>query len=574
MSEFRIKVGQYRHKQELYRKVMPADISAARLQNGSPTARNLDVDAGLAPYTGVFGTNELAHLIKRTQFGCSPEVLNNFSGKSLQDVLIEILVLDPTPSPPVNDYNGVEDLGTDPDIPLGETWITAAFNEDFEGPRNLSLKSWWIRQMAAQKPTIHEKMILFWHNLLPIQVWDIFISKASFQYVDMLRTHALGNFKELIRELTLNPAMLIYLNGAFNNRVAPDENYGRELQELFCIGKGPGSAYAELDVQSAAKVLTGWTIEWETLEFEGTPTSYFEPWLHDTSDKSFSSFYDNKIITGKEEQAGAEELDELLDMIFVNDESAMHLARRLYSFFVYNSISESTEQNVIAPLAQIIRDNDFDVLPALQMLLGSEHFFHLEIIGAQIKNPADFTLGYWKAMDLPMDEPDSPAAFTVQSGLLWQMSQIGMEIGDPPNVAGWPAYYQAPQFDKSWITTDSITNRAVQTDSLIFWGFYVSEDRQINVDLLAFLEQLNRPDDINLMLAEVSQLLLGIPLTQGQIDTLKGILLSGQQNDDYWNTAWILYQQDKNNVEYQNVLLNRLRPAFQQLLQLGEAQLM
>lgn len=574
MSEFRIKVGQYRHKQELYRKVMPAKTGTARLQNGSPTARSLDVDAGLTPYAGEFGTSELGHLIKRTQFGCAPEVLNNLSGKSLQEVLDEVLVRDPTPAPPVNDYNGVDGLGTDPGIPLGEPWITAAFNEEFEGPRNLSLKSWWIRQMVAQKPTVHEKMILFWHNLLPIQVWDIFISKASFQYVDMLRTHALGNFKTLIRELTLNPAMLIYLNGAFNNRVAPDENYGRELQELFCIGKGPGSAYTELDVQSAAKVLTGWTIEWETLEFEGTPTSYFEPWLHDTSDKSFSGFYDSKTIVGKEEQEGAEELGELLDLIFANNECAMYLARRLYSFFIYNSISEITEQNVITPMAQIIRDNDFDVLPALRVLLGSEHFFHAEIIGTQIKNPADFTLGYWKALDMPLDEQNSQAAFTMQAGLLWQMSQIGMEIGDPPNVAGWPAYHQAPQFDKSWITTDSITNRALQTDSLLFWGFSVSEDRQISLDLLAFLERLNRPDDINLMIAEVSQLFLGISLTHEQVDLLKGILLTGQQNDNYWNTAWLLYTQDKGNVEYQNVLLNRLRPTFQQLLQLGESQLM
>ena len=154
------------------------------------------------------------------------------------------------------------------------------------------------------------------------------------------------------------------------------------------------------------------------------------------------------------------------------------------------------------------------------------------------------------------------------------MSLLGMEVGDPPSVAGWPAYYQAPQFDKSWITTDSITNRARQTDALVYWGFPVAADRLVSIDLLAFLEQLTRPDDINLMLEEVGLIFLGISLSPAQLDQVKATLLSGQQNDGYWNTAWLQYVSDKDNVEYQNVLLNRIRPAFQQLFQLAEAQLM
>ncbi len=574
MGDFKIRSGQYREKAREYRKVEPLDTTNARSSVSGTNYRTLDITAGISPYVGEFGKRQQAHLIKRTQFGCTPEALNSIAGLTLSQTLASILQADSAPSPPVNDYNGADELGIDPDIPFGETWISAAFNEEFEGARNISLKSWWIRQMLDQPNTIHEKMILFWHSFLPIQVWDVFISKASYQYAEMLRRNALGNFKTMIRELTLDPAMLIYLNGAFNNREAPDENYGRELQELFCIGKGPGSAYTEQDVQSASKILTGWTLNWETLENEAIPTSYFEPWLHETSDKQFSSFYGNRIISGREGEAGAEELDELLEMLFANDESAVHLARRLYTFFVYNSISETTEQNVIIPLAQIIRENDFNILPAIEVLLGSEHFYHEEIIGAQIKNPTDFTFGYWRTLGLPLDTRNSSEAFLSQAGLLWQISQIGMEIGDPPSVAGWPAYYQAPQFDKSWITTDSITNRALQTDSMVFWGFYVSEDRQIQLDILSFLERLDRPDDINLMIEEVSVLLLGITLDQSQVDLIKNILLTGQQNDNYWNTAWNLYMQDKSNIEYQNVLLNRLRPAFQQLLQQGESQLM
>ncbi|MEM8893245.1 MAG: DUF1800 family protein [Bacteroidota bacterium] len=574
MTDFKIRAGQYREQAKRFRKVLPPDSTKARFSGTTSNQHTLDIDAGLNPYIGTFGEKELSHLIKRTHFGVTKQHLRSLSGKSLSEVLTSIIQSDPAPPPPVNDYNGAEDISNDPEIPFGETWIEAPFSDQFEGLRNVSLKSWWLRQMMKQPSTIHQKMILFWHNMLPIQIWDVFIGKASYQYIEMLRRNALGNFKTFIRELTLDPAMLIFLNGAFNNQEAPDENYARELQELFCIGKGLGSAYTEQDVQSAAKVLTGWTLRWETIQGQGSPQSYFEPWLHDTTNKQFSAFYGNKLIEGKEGDSGAEELDELLDMIFDNDETAMHLARRLYSFFVYNSISESAETNVITPLAEIIRANNFDILPAITALLSSEHFFHPEIIGAQIKNPVDFTLAYLRTLGIPMAPRDSTEAFQMQTGITWQMAGIGMEIGDPPNVAGWPAYYQTPQFDKSWITTDSITNRAVQTDSLIFWGFWIGEDETVTVDLLSFLETLDHPEDINLMIEEVSTLLLGLELTQDQIDEIKGILLSGQQNDSYWNTAWIQYQQNSADLQYATILNNRIRPAFQLILQLGESQLM
>ena len=133
-------------------------------------------------------------------------------------------------------------------------------------------------------------MLLFWHNLLATESWGIFIAKTSYQYFELLRRHAFGNFKTLIREITLDPAMLIYLNGTRNQKEAPDENYARELQELFCIGKGPNSGYTEEDVQAAARVLTGWRHSWKEVNSQGPVSSFFQADRHDTSDKQFSDF--------------------------------------------------------------------------------------------------------------------------------------------------------------------------------------------------------------------------------------------------------------------------------------------
>lgn len=115
----------------------------------------------------------------------------------------------------------------------------------------------------------------FWHNLLVTQSWDVFVSKASYQYFDLLHRMAFGNYKTFIKAITLDPAMLLFLNGAFNQKDAPDENYGRELQELFCVGKGPDSNYTEEDVRAAARVLTGWTLREEDFTSEGPVDEVF-----------------------------------------------------------------------------------------------------------------------------------------------------------------------------------------------------------------------------------------------------------------------------------------------------------
>src|SRR6478672_11169439 len=147
--------------------------------------------------------------------------------------------------------------------------------------------------------------------------------------------------------------MLRYLNGYLNTATAPDENYGRELQELFTIGKDPVTnlaPYAEDDVKNAAKILTGHRINGNTFSY------FFDATRHDSTDKTFSTFYNNTVIKGRTGAAGAQETDDLLNMIFAKNEVSKFIVRKLYRWFVYYVIDETTEANVIEPLATIFRD--------------------------------------------------------------------------------------------------------------------------------------------------------------------------------------------------------------------------
>ncbi len=566
-----------RHKWvKKHRKVEPVLLNNTQATQNKPHARirELSVDAGIETYNGEWSETQASHLLRRTLFGIKKEELRHFSNLTLSQAVKELLKDSPKPEPPVNNYNDLSADIEDPHVAEGETWVEAPYSNQNEANRIISLKSWVINNFLTQEATIHEKMILFWHNLLVTQSWDVFVSKTSYQYFEMLREHALGNYKAMIKALTLDPAMLLFLNGTLNHKDAPDENYARELQELFCIGKGPNSKYTERDVQLAAKILTGWVINWDDdIMKEGRAGTYFFPPIHDTSDKEFSEFYGNRVIEGRSGERGKEELDELLDMIFDNEETAYYICRRIYTFFVYGEIDANTEERVIKPLAKIFRESNYEIKPVLEALFQSEHFFHPLNQGAQVKNPTDLLLAAWRTFEMPTELDDSSKTTQLHISMLWQMANMGMEIGDPPSVAGWPAYYQAPQFDRSWITTDTITNRAAITDSMIFWGFWVNQQVQVNIDFLTFLKALDKPDDPNELLKEVSTLLFGYPVSEATLQSLKGILLSGQQTDGYWTNAWTLYRKAPDNEEYKLAVENRLKSTFQRLLQLAENQL-
>lgn len=419
--------------------------------------------------------------------------------------------------------------------------------------------------MIDQDVSIREKMVLFWHNHFATQASEVFFGKFNYLHNVKLREYALGNFKELTKAITLDGMMLIYLNGFLNEKDAPDENYARELQELFTIGKDDPNHYTEEDVVQAARVLTGWT-----LDFANNWDTIFYPFNHDTGNKQFSSFYNNTVIQGSSD--GEAELDALLDMIFAKEQVARFLCRKLYRWFVYYKIDAQVEQNVIEPLAEIFRNNNYEIKPVLEALLKSEHFFDAVNKGCFIKTPVDVVVGTLRTYGLQLP------AVTIWDGFVQEyfqnvmLADMQMLPGDPPNVAGWQAFRQFPQYYRMWINSDTARNRNFYTDVLTTASFE-SYEAELKIDHIAFASEFDHPEDPNLLIDDMVRLLLPRPVSDDKKALLKSILLSGLPNDSYWTAAWFDYISNPNDDMAFQVVNTRLTILHNYILKLPEYQL-
>jgi uncharacterized protein (DUF1800 family) len=519
---------------------------------------------GISTYAGTWGRDEVIHLLNRVHFGAKLEDVEYFSKKTLSQTIDEILDVDYTPpSPPINDYNG---RIVDPLIPAGSTWVDD-YNAALNGQRRNSFKRWWVGQMINQDRTIREKMVLFWHNHFATEMQVYSWANFAYKHNAMLRKDCLKDFRTLVKDVTLDPAMLIYLNGERNTNTAPDENYSRELQELFTLGKGPESKYTEADVIEAAKILTGWRINKRNGEV------FFVPNRHDTSDKTFSAFYDHTVVYGKTGTAGEEELDDLLTMIFRQNEVANFMVRKLYRWFVYYDIDEATEENVIKPLADIFRNNSYEIKPVLEALFKSEHFFDLANRGALIKSPVDFVVGINRLYNLEYPQAsDYNALYGAWGVNVSLLSILQQDIGDPPSVAGWAAYYQIPQYHQLWINSDTLPKRNQITDIMVVSGYRAGSDR-LQINPLTFAEKFSRVANPSDFIDDLVQHMFTLDVSAEQKEYMRSILLSGQVQDYHWTDAWNAYINDKNDTMKQNVVGVRLIMLFKYLMNLSEFQL-
>ncbi|HHM21956.1 MAG TPA: DUF1800 domain-containing protein [Bacteroidetes bacterium] len=537
----------------------------------APTT-SITLNGGLDPYTGPWDHEQVVHLLRRTMFGVKKEDVNLFLGMSMEQAVDYLLDVDTSPpDPPVNNYyyydpdSGDEEGYQDPNVPFGDTWVNADYDEEAEGLRIESFRGWWLRKMIDQDVSIREKMVLFWHNHFATQASEVFFGKFNYLHNVKLREYALGNFKELTKAITLDGMMLIYLNGFLNEKDAPDENYARELQELFTIGKDDPNHYTEEDVVQAARVLTGWT-----LDFANNWDTIFYPFNHDTGNKQFSSFYNNTVIQGSSD--GEAELDALLDMIFAKEQVARFLCRKLYRWFVYYKIDAQVEQNVIEPLAEIFRNNNYEIKPVLEALLKSEHFFDAVNKGCFIKTPVDVVVGTLRTYGLQLP------AVTIWDGFVQEyfqnvmLADMQMLPGDPPNVAGWQAFRQFPQYYRMWINSDTARNRNFYTDVLTTASFE-SYEAELKIDHIAFASEFDHPEDPNLLIDDMVRLLLPRPVSDDKKALLKSILLSGLPNDSYWTAAWFDYISNPNDDMAFQVVNTRLTILHNYILKLPEYQL-
>jgi hypothetical protein len=522
----------------------------------------------LQPYTGTFGRAELLHLLRRTLFGVTPSDLAQFENMTLQQVVNQLLTFNTTVSPPIKTYirNGSPN-NVDPTVPFGQTWIDILIptnaDPDPKPYRRNSIRAWWVGHACGQEPNLREKMLFFWHNHMPTEMLDTDNPFLIYRYVKLLRDSSLGNFRKLLYDLSIDGAMLIYLNGRYNAKTAPDENYARELQELFAIGKGPGSQYTEDDVKAAAKVLTGWIINSGTSSAPTLPVVQFSLSRHDTTNKQFSAFYNNTVITGNNTaDAGTIELNALLNMITAQEEVSRFFCRKLYMFFVHDEITPDVEGNLIEPLSAIFRANvnhPQQMKFVMQALLTSDAFFKQELRGCMIKSPFDFTCGTIRmfGMSLP-DATKYEAQYKIWLDIHTQMQSLDFDLGEPPNVAGWPAYYQSPQFYKYWVDTAVYPERKKTYEKISGTGFTTnssmftteSKNYKATINFFQFVQQFDLPEDPNSLIDQACELLFAVPVSQTVKNTLKtNYLLQGQSSDYYWTDIWLEYLSNPNTTD-------------------------
>jgi hypothetical protein len=282
------------------------------------------------------------------------------------------------------------------------------------------------------------------------------------------------------------------------------------------------------------------------------------------------------------------ELDEALDMIFATQECALYLCRRLYQFFCYPIIDDTVEKNVITPMADLLRKNNYELMVPLKVLLGSAHFFDSSFYNSMIKSPLEFSFGIMKEFDFTLInydlKTDIPARFTSDlnkdfykyRSLQWDLGNVGLNFTDPPSVSGWPAYYQAPVYDLFWINSDTVAKRANWGNGVGRWGKYMgSGDTKgsvnMQIDFIKYLASLKNPSNIDDVIDETVDRLMSVPISQAarlriRMKTLDGVAPS------YFTQLYQTFLA-KPTDENKNTLTYRIQNLFGALFQMGEIHL-
>jgi uncharacterized protein (DUF1800 family) len=516
--------------------------------------------SSLAPFSGQWTFAEASHLLRRTTFGPTNADINLAASEGLAMTVDQLLANNPMPSPPINYY-----FQEDPYTAVGETWVNQPNDPTIpmlNTSRNVSLRAWLLGLMNEEGINIREKMVLFWHNHFVTA--NITLAGYNYDYFDILRRNALGNFRTMAEEITVSPSMLLYLNGHENTLQAPNENYSRELLELFTIGKGdaagPGdyTNYTEDDVVALAKALTGWRAR----NIDGAVSGTYVNARHDKSDKQLSHRFDNVVISN----GGADEYKTVIDIILQQEETARFLARRLHIWFVGSTIGSDTEINVIEPMAALIRDNNFEIKPALEALLKSEYFYQESIRGCMINHPIDFLFKIFNTFEIALPE-NILIKYRVWLNIYRVLEPLEMVLMNHPSVAGWKAFYQAPQYYDIWANSVSLPNRE-NIIGILLDGFDIGQE-SIKLDLLTVISKIENADQPDELIYNLANTIFPFTISESQKDYLKEILIPGLP-DFEWTVEYGEYTSDPDDPDKKDGVERKLNSLFEALLKMPE----
>ena len=371
---------------------------------------DLYIPSGQNPWT----SQKIKHLYRRMAYGVNLAGIDAalpLTPSALIDTIVDTAVsLDPTPAPPWG-YFSISDF------------------TDFDTENPNYIEEWYLQTANDTiEQSLRAKLTMFWMNHFVTELESYAYAPYMFQYYNLMQTHALGNFKEFVRAVGVNSTMLVYLNGFENTSNNPNENYARELFELFTLGEN--NNYTQQDILEASRALTGYN-HWD----DPGAQIYFDQSTWDEGPKT---------IFGSEEFYT---YDELIDTLFElrETEIAQFICTKLYKYFVSHEYDAITQEDIINPLAQTLVDVNFEIAPMLRQLFKSQHFFDERAFGVVNKSPYDVVFNYINEGNFFYDD-------TVLQSLIYYTGIIGQEIYNPPDVSGW-------QRDQDWINTATLSGR-------------------------------------------------------------------------------------------------------------------
>ena len=374
------------------------------------------------------GYEAARHLLNRTGFGATDSEIEEYARLDRAEAVDRILSgarREPSIAPPA--------FVDEPFVPFYKLRQMSA-EERMAAQRKLvqqglELRAWWLHEMLATPSPITERMTLFWHNHFATSQQKVRANGLMYRQNALLRREALGNFATLLHAVAKDPAMLVYLDNAGNRRQAPNENFAREVMELFTLGEGH---YTEHDIKEAARAFTGWSLDRDTGEF------FYRRIWHD---------YGEKTVLGR---TGRLDGDDVIDALLARPETARFIATKLWREFV----SPAPDPAVVEDWAAVFRDGRYEVKPLLRAVLMSDAFWAPENRGALVKSPVDLVVGTLHTFAIaPADM--KPAAFVCAA--------LGQNPFSPPNVKGWPG-------GDAWIDSATLLARRQFVDRVFRGG--------------------------------------------------------------------------------------------------------
>lgn len=467
-------------------------------------------------FAGKLNRRQAAHLLRRVGFAPNADDISAFVGLTA-DEAFDKAVASNLFNLPLPNSNLQSWLDTAEYNPLDQITDIRFEIEGRLKSRYVALIDWWLELMRTDSLPALEKFTLFLS-----QIWSVEFTydtealiPPSLLYMNnyILRVNRLGNYKNIAKEITLDGSMMLYQSLHYSSKEAPNENYMRELLELFTMGIGN---YTEGDIRAGAKVLTGW----RSAAYFGEPKpngnfkSYFSPNDHDLGEKTIfgRTISARSISDNTEFQVKEQEVYGLIDILFEEKASAVgrFVAEKIYKYFVYSSPG-AVDYDLVAKLGVLLTENDFELLPVYKALFTSSYFFDDYVIGSQIKTPPEYVVGLQRQLGVRWD--DSGSGKTRKA-----VFELEQELYDPPNVGSWTGY-------RTWLSTKTYPARIRAAKDIIEFA--------TNDQLISLAKKLPNFTDAELLCASFAEYMLPVTISSDRLADFKLILLNSAIDQDW-----------------------------------------